>query len=63
MLDPFDADEVDVSFVSTRNGSFWHRLKWAARYLWGREDLVLADAIFPKSTLTEVMEGLARDDD
>lgn len=58
MPDPFDVDQVDISFVSTRNGYFWHRVKWAWRHVFGREDLVFADAIVSRKRLVAVMEGL-----
>jgi hypothetical protein len=61
MPDAFDPDYVDIAFVSTRNGSFWHRVKWALRHVLGREDLVFADAIVSKARLIKVTEGLRRD--
>jgi hypothetical protein len=60
MPDVFDTEFVDISFVSTRNGSFLHRVKWAWKHVFGREDLVFADAIVSKKRLIETMEGLAR---
>ena len=41
-------NELNVSFVSTRNGSILHRLKWAFKHVFGREDLVFADAIIKR---------------
>lgn len=57
-VDPDMPDEIDISFVSTRNGSFWRRVKWALKHVFGREDLVFADAIVSKKRLVEVMKGL-----
>jgi hypothetical protein len=41
-----DEDEPEciyVSFVSTRNESIWHRIKWALWHVFKREDLTFAD--------------------
>lgn len=51
-----DQDTVTVEFLSTRDGSFWRRLKWAAKHVFGRQDLVLADVIVRKDELAEALE-------
>lgn len=58
MPDVFDTEHVDISFVSTRNGSLWHRVKLAWRHVMGQQDLVLADAIVSKKRLVDLMTGL-----
>lgn len=49
-------DMVNVDFVSTRNGSIWHRIKWAMKHVFGREDLVLADVIVKRADLLRALE-------
>jgi len=63
MPDPFDVDVVDIEFGSSRGGPWWHRLKWAVMHVFGREDLVFADAIVSRKRLVEVMNGLQHDHD
>jgi hypothetical protein len=58
--DPDLPDELDVSFVSTRNGSFWHRIKWAMKHVLGREDLTFADIIIKRDDLVRAL-GEERD--
>jgi hypothetical protein len=56
-----DADQpqsIYVSFVSTRNGSFWHRLKWAVKHVFKREDLTFADIIIDYADLKRRVDGL-----
>ena len=48
---------LNISFVSTRNGSIWHRIKWAVKHVFGREDLTFADIIIKRDDL---MEALAK---
>lgn len=43
--DPDVRDTINVSVVCTRNASLWHRLKWAAIHVFGREDLTQGDLI------------------
>lgn len=45
-----------VEFVSTRNGSIWHRIKWALKHVFGREDLVYADIIIKRSDLRAALK-------
>jgi len=59
-IDPDFPDELDVSFVSTRNGSFWHRLKWAFLHVMGREDLTFADAIINRECLEDNLAYLRK---
>jgi len=47
-LDPDMPDEVTVDIVASRNGSFWHRVKWAMVHIWGREDMVMAGCIISR---------------
>lgn len=47
-LDPDVPDEVTVDIVSSRNGSIWHRIKWAFIHVFGREDLVMADLMLSR---------------
>jgi hypothetical protein len=42
---------VDVEFLSTRNCSFWHRVKWALKHVFGGEDLIFADVIVNREKL------------
>jgi hypothetical protein len=58
-IDPDIPDELYVSFVSTRNSSLWHRLRWAFKHVMGREDLVFADAIIERDSLEENLRYLA----
>lgn len=44
-------DELTVEFISTRNGSIWHRIKWALKHVFGREDLTYADIIIKRDDL------------
>ncbi|MDX3926787.1 MAG: hypothetical protein QHC90_13410 [Shinella sp.] len=53
--DPDCHDDLNVSFVSTRNGSFWHRIKWAVKHVFGREDLTFADIIVKRGDLIEAL--------
>lgn len=47
--------QLNVSFVSTRNGSIWHRIKWAMKHVLGREDLTFADIIIKRQWLENVV--------
>lgn len=58
--DPDVAGELNVSFVSTRNGSIWHRIKWALKHVFGREDLCFADIIIKRSDLIEGLDASDR---
>jgi hypothetical protein len=47
----FERDEdvptaVNVTFMSARNASFWHRVKWSLKHIFGGESLVFADLVF-----------------
>lgn len=60
-----DADvpnELSVSFVSTRNGSLWHRIKWACKHVFGRQDLVFADAIIKREWLENAVSETSPND-
>lgn len=56
--DPDIAGFLNVSVVSTRNGSIWHRLKWAAVHVFKREDLVCADLILGKAEVSRLFDFL-----
>ncbi len=56
--DPDIAESLVVSFVSTRNGFFWHRVKWAFLHIFRREDLVFADIIIKRAQLADVLKAL-----
>ena len=60
MADPFDENEIAIEFGSSRGGPWWRRLKWALKHVFGREDLVFADAVVSKKRLVELMKGLAK---
>lgn len=60
-IEPEDgSDELNVSFVSTRNCHFWHRVKWAMKHIFGRDDLVFADIIVKREWFENVVSS---DDD
>lgn len=46
---------LDVEFVSTRNCSIWHRIKWALKHVFGREDLTFADIIIKREDLRRAL--------
>lgn len=48
-------EDLYVEFVSTRAGSLWHRIKWALKYVFGREDLVFADIIIKRQDLLDAI--------
>ena len=54
--DPDLPGELEVSVVSSRNGSFWHRLKWAFVHVMGREDMIFADLIISREKLKEICD-------
>ncbi len=56
MEDPDSPEWLSVDFVSTRNGSIWHRIKWALKHVFGREDLILADIIIKRDDLRKALE-------
>lgn len=43
--DPDVPDELNISVVSMRNGSFWRRVQSAMKHVFGREDLVFGDVL------------------
>lgn len=53
--------ELVVEFVSTRNGSIWHRIKWAVKHVFGYEDLTFADIIVKRQDLLDAL-GEVRND-
>jgi hypothetical protein len=53
--DPDIAGEINVSFVSTRSGSFWHRVRWALKHVLRRQDLVFADIIIKRDELLDAL--------
>lgn len=59
--DPDIANELNVSFVSTRNGSIWHRIKWALKHVFGREALTFADIIIKTEDLLEALDDIVPD--
>lgn len=68
VIDDGDYDEsrttplhLNVSFVSTRNGSIWHRIKWALKHVFGREDLTFADIIIKTEDLLEALDAVVPD--
>ncbi|HBQ33111.1 hypothetical protein I6H96_11570 [Brucella anthropi] len=36
---------LNVEILSSRQSSFWSRVRWALKHVFGREDLVFADVI------------------
>lgn len=62
MPDPDIEDAFDCDFISTRNGSFWQRVKWALKHVFGNEDLVFADLIIRRSELERVLTELGGED-
>lgn len=48
-------NDLNVEFVSTRNGSIWHRIKWAIKHVFGRQDLVFADIIIKRDDLLRAL--------
>lgn len=48
-------DYLYAEFVSTRNGYFWHRVKWALKHVFGREDLTFADVIIKRQDLCRAL--------
>jgi hypothetical protein len=59
--DPDLPGELYVSFVSTRHGSIWHRIRWALKHVFGRQDLCFADIIIKRSELAEALNGGQQD--
>lgn len=58
----FDMDDhLTVEFVSTRNGFFWHRVKWALKHVFWREDLVFADIFIKRDDLKRALEKGAKE--
>jgi hypothetical protein len=53
--------KLNVSFVSTRNGSVWHRLKWALKHIVGRDDLTFADIIVDRERLAAAIRSRVED--
>ena len=53
--EPDFPDELNVSFVSTKSGRFWHRVKWAMKHVFGRSDLVFADIIVKRDDLLRAL--------
>jgi hypothetical protein len=51
-------ESLTVSFVSTRNGSVWHRIKWAWKHVFGREDLTFADIIIKRDDFLEALDSV-----
>lgn len=51
-----NAEYLNISFVSTRNGSIWHRIKLALKHVFGREDLVSADIIVKRQDLLDTLK-------
>jgi len=57
LSEDWDREEyLTVEFVSTRNGYFWHRVKWALKHVFGREDLVFADIIIKRDELASALK-------
>lgn len=55
--DPDIDGMLNLAFVSTRNGSFWHRLRWALAHVFGRDDLVFADIIVSRKRIAAAIRG------
>lgn len=49
-------DELNIAVVSTRNGHFWHRVRWALKHVFGRQDLIFADVIVSRAEFRAVLE-------
>lgn len=43
--DPDIAGAYLVSVIATKSASFWHRLKWAAIHVLGRDHLTVGDVV------------------
>lgn len=56
--DEDDAETLYVSVVSTRNGSFWHRVRWSLKHIFGGQDLVFADIVVNRSTFAAAIPPL-----
>lgn len=60
--DPDSDDEITISAVSRRNSSFWHRVRWALKHVFGREDLVFADLIVKRDDLESIVKSPGEND-
>lgn len=54
-------ESLNISFVSTRNGSIWHRIKWALKHVFGRKDLIFADLIIKTDDFLEALDAVVPD--
>lgn len=52
-----DPETVVVEFLSTRDRSFWRRLKWALKHVFQRQDLVFADVIVRRDELRAALDA------
>ena len=43
--DPDIASLYLVSVIATKSASFWHRLKWAVRHIFGADHLTMGDVV------------------
>ena len=50
-------NDLNVSFCSTKNASFWHRVKFAMKHVFGSQDLVAADIIIKRDELVKALEA------
>lgn len=51
-------DMMEISFVSVRNGSFWHRVKYALLHILNKDILVEADIVVSKAELLKFVEDV-----
>lgn len=58
LLEPVDdmPGSVEVSVISSRNGSIWHRIKWALKHVFGSQNLVTADVFLDPYAVARVRD-------